>query len=52
MISGETLNISQFCELQWLEWIMSCDETTPFPDYVLKLGCYLGSIIDVEPAMT
>ena len=27
-------------------------ETALFPDDVLKLGCYLGSSIDVGPAMT
>ena len=28
------------------------DETTPFPDDVLKLGHYLGPSIDVGPDMT
>ena len=31
---------------------MFWDETTLFPDDMLKLGCYLGSSIDVGPAMT
>ena len=31
---------------------MFCDETAPFPDDALKLGCYLGPSIDVGPAMT
>ena len=28
------------------------DETTPFPDDVLKLGHYLGPSTDVGPAIT
>ena len=30
---------------------MFLDETVPFPDEVLKLGLYLGSSIDINPAM-
>ena len=52
VMSGETSDISQFCKLEWLKWIMFQDETAPFPADVLKLGCYLGSSIDVGPAMT
>ena len=28
------------------------DKTAPFPDEVLKLGCYLGPSIDIGPAIT
>ena len=52
VMSGETSDISQFCKLEWFKWVMFHDETTPFPDDVLKLGCYLGPSIDVGPAMT
>ena len=31
---------------------MFWDETAPFPDYMVKLGIYLGTRIDVGPAMT
>ena len=48
MISGETSVIIQFCELKWDEWIMF----HLIPDDMLKLDLYLGSIIDVGPAMT
>ena len=51
-MSGETLDISQFCKLEWFKWVMLWDEIALLPIYVLKLGCYLGSSIDVGPAMT
>ena len=51
-MSGETSDISQFCELQWFEWVVFPDEIAPFPDDVLKLGHYLGPSRDVGPAMT
>ena len=52
VMSGKMSDISQFCELEWLGWVMFQDETAPFPDDVLKLGHYLGPSIDVGPAMT
>ena len=52
VMSGETSDISKFCELEWFEWVMFRDETAPFPDDMLKLGRYLGPSIDVGPAMT
>ena len=52
MMSGKKLVISQFCELLWFKWVVFWDETAPFPNDVLKLGCYLGPSIDVGPAMT
>ena len=50
-MSEETSDISQFCELEWLKWVMFQDETAPFVDDVLRLGHYLGSSIDVGPTM-
>ena len=47
-MSGETSDISQFCELELFKWVMFQDETAPFPDD----GIYLGPSIDVGPAMT
>ena len=52
VMSGETSDISQFCELEWFELVMFCDKTAPLPDIMLKLGHYLGPSIDVGPAMT
>ena len=51
-MSGETSDIIQFCKLEWFEWAMIHDETAPFPDDVLKSGCYLGPSLDVGLAMT
>ena len=51
MMSGETSNISQLCELEWFERVVFWDETAPFPDDVLKLGLYLGPSVDIGPAM-
>ena len=51
MISGETSDTSQFCELGWFEWVIFHDEVGSYPDDVLKLGHYLGPRIDVGPAM-
>ena len=52
MMSGEVTDISQCSVQEWFECIMFYDETAPFPDDVLKSGHYLGSIIDVGPAIT
>ena len=53
-MSGETSDISQFCEIAWFKWIMILHvEITQFPDDdFLKLGHYLGPSIDVCQAMT
>ena len=41
VMSGETSDISQFCELAWFEWVMFCNATALFLDDVLKLGHFL-----------
>ena len=51
-MSGNASDISQFCELEWLDWVMFWDEIAPFPDDVLKKGHYLGPCVDIGPAMT
>ena len=51
-MSGETSHISQFCELEQLEWVLFQDETSLFPNDVLKLGHFHGTSIDIGPAMT
>ena len=50
-MSGETSDISKFCELDWFEWVMLWDETSLLPDDVLKLGCYHVPSIYIGPAM-
>ena len=54
IMSGETADISQFCELSFYEWIMYREESklVAFPDENPALGRYLGVAIDVGPAMT
>ena len=52
VMSGETSDISHFCELEWFKWVMFQDETVPFPDDVLKLGHYIGPSIDIDSVMT
>ncbi len=51
-MSGETADISQFCELAWYNWIMYCPGTIEYLDEPLRLGKYLGQTINVGPAMT
>ena len=36
VMSGETSDISQFCELEQCEWVMVQDETAPYPYDMLK----------------
>ena len=52
VLSGETADISQFCELSFYEWVMFRDEPVQFPDENPVLGRFLGIAIDVGPAMT
>ena len=53
-MSGETFDISQFCELCFYEWIMFWEEPVhaQFPADSLILGRYLGPAIDAGRAMT
>ncbi len=51
-MSGETADISQFCELAWYNWIMYRLGTIDYPDEPLRLGKCLGPAIDVRLAMT
>jgi hypothetical protein len=52
IMSGETSDISQLCELGWYEWCKFRDVTAPFPQDKMKLGRYLGPSVDIGPAMT
>ena len=36
VLSGQTSDMTQFCKLEYFEWLMFWDETAPFPDYMLK----------------
>ncbi len=50
-MSDETADIIQFCELAWYDWVMYCPGTIDYPDEPLRLGKYLGPVVDVGPAM-
>ena len=51
VVSGETSDISPFCELGWYEWCYFRDAAIPFPNDKLTLGRYLGPSADTGPAM-
>ena len=50
-VSGETSDISHFCELEWYQWVYFHDSAIPFPEDKEVLGRYCGPSIDVGPAM-
>ena len=52
VLSGETANISQFCELSFYKCVMFRDEPVNYPDDNPVLGRFLGIDINVGPAMT
>ncbi len=52
MMSGKTLDLSQFCKFAFYDWVMFCDEPIAFLDDNPMLGQYLGSAINVGPALT
>ena len=52
MMSGETSNISQFCEFTFYDWIMFRYQPVTFPNDNPVLGRYLSPVIDVGPALT
>ena len=52
VVSGETADISPFCEFSFWDWVKFRDHGVAFPDDTLVLGKYLGPSIDVGPAMT
>eukprot|EP00804_Cyclotella_cryptica_P021438 CCRYP_005781-RA/>CCRYP_005781-RA protein AED:0.29 eAED:0.29 QI:0/0/0/1/1/1/3/0/397 len=51
-MSGETFDISQFCEFEWNDRVKFQDSAFQFPEDSLVLGRYLGPSIDVGPALT
>ncbi len=50
-MSGETTDISQFCELAWYDRVIYCPGTFDYPNEPLHLKKYLGPAIDVGPAI-
>jgi len=51
-MSGETSDISQFCEFAFYDWIMFRDQPVAFPDDNPVLGRFLGPAIDVGHVLT
>ena len=51
-ISGETSDITTFCELVWYQWVYYRDTSVTFHGDKLVLGRYCGPSIDVGPALT
>ena len=52
IMSDQTSDISQFCELGFYEWVMFRDEPIQFPNDNPVLGRYLEPAINVGSAMT
>ena len=52
IVSGETSDISQLCELAWYQWCMYRDVSVAFPKDKQILGRYVGPSVDIGPAMT
>jgi hypothetical protein len=50
--SGETADISPFCEFGFWDWVKFQETGAPYPDNTLVLGKYLGPSIDVDSTMT
>jgi hypothetical protein len=52
IVSGETLDISPFCEYSWYQWVKFRDTAVSYPEDKEVHGRYLGPSIDIGPAMT
>jgi hypothetical protein len=52
VVSGETADISPFCEFSFWDWVKFREHCVAFPDDAMVLGKYLGPSIDIGPAMT
>ena len=52
VLSGQTADISPFVELQWYACVYYWDSKAQYPESKEKLGRWLGSSIDIGPAMT
>ena len=51
IIIGEKSDISQFCEFEWLKWVMFWDKTAAYPNDHFRLDRYLGLSLDIGPAL-
>ena len=51
-MSGETSDMTTFCEFGWYQWVYFRDTSMTFPGEKLVLGRCCGPSIDVGPALT
>ena len=51
-MSGETSEITTFCEFGWHQWVYFRDTSVTFPGDKLVIGSYCGPSIYVGPAIT
>ena len=52
LVTGQTADISPFCEIGFYNWVLYLDPTGGFPRDKQVLGWWLGPAIDIRPAMT
>jgi hypothetical protein len=52
LVADQPSNISPFAELGWYQWIKYWDLNESFPYHKEVLGRWLGSSVNVGPAMT
>ena len=52
IMTGETGDISPYCEYAWFQWVMYYEPTATYPNDKCFMGHWLGPAIDVGSAMT
>ena len=51
IMSGETADISPYCEFEWFQCVMYYEPNATYPDDKCFMGCWLGPAVDVGSAM-
>ena len=51
IMTCKTSDTSQFCELEWFEWVMFWEETAPYFNDHFRLGRYLCPSLDIGPTL-
>ena len=52
IMSGETADISPYCEFEWFQCVMYYEPNATYPDDKYLMGRWLGPAVDVGSAMT
>ena len=52
IMSGETTEISPYCEFRWFQWVMYYEPNAMYPDDKCYMGRWLGPAVDVGSSMT